>query len=59
MARVKALMPFYDKSAKVNRAEGEEFEATAKRVAELNACGPEQCGKPLVEELKPARKAAK
>lgn len=59
MVKVKALVPFYDKAAKVNRAEGEEFEVTAKRVSELNACGTEQGGKPLVEELKPARKAAK
>ena len=51
LKRVRALTAFYDLGAGVNRAEGEEFEAPAKRIAEMNACGPEQGGVPLVEEV--------
>jgi len=61
MVKVKVIAPFYDKAADVSRAVGEEFEVSAKRLAELNACGREQCFAPLVEEVaKPSRaKAAK
>lgn len=52
---VVALTDFYDVGAKVNRKKGEEFDVTAKRLSELNACGVEQGGVPLVEAVKPAR----
>lgn len=55
LVQVKALESFYDRKAKVNRAKGEEFEATAGRISEMNACGKEQCFKPLVEISKPKR----
>lgn len=51
MKYVVALCPFYDMEAGVNRKAGEEFECTAKRMEELNACGPEQGGVPLVNEI--------
>ena len=51
LKHVKALVPFYDRAERVNRKAGEEFDVTAKRLAELNACGVEQGGKPLVEEV--------
>lgn len=63
MKYVVALTPFYDKKEGVNRAAGEEFEVTEERMAELNACGAEQGGVPLVNEtvrepLSPAGKRA-
>ena len=45
-----ALVDFYDRKEGVNRVKGEEFDVTASRLAELNACGKEQCYKPLVSE---------
>ena len=59
--RVKALKAFYDRKDKVNRKVGEEFDVAPKRLVELNACGVEQGGVPLVSEVKPkkAEKAAK
>lgn len=60
--KVKALVDFYDIEAKVNRAKGEVFDADDERIAQLNACGTEQGGKPLVAEVvevkAPKRKAA-
>lgn len=60
LKRVTALVPFYDKVEKVHRKAGEEFSVSAKRLAELNACGREQGFAPLVEELRakePAKKS--
>jgi len=48
---VRALRPFYDERERVNREAGEEFDVTATRLGELNACGLEQCFAPLVEEV--------
>lgn len=59
MARVKAIRDFWDKKARVNRKANEEFEATAQRISELNACGVEQCFAPLVKELSEPRKSGR
>lgn len=65
MVRVKVIAAFVDKSAGVAREVGSEFEVTPERLAELNACGPEQNHVPLVAVVddgagakpKPAAKA--
>lgn len=48
---VKALIDFYDVKADVCRVKGEEFDVTSARMAELNACGPQQGGVKLVKEI--------
>jgi len=52
---VVALTRFYDVKAGVNRAMGEEFDVTDSRFKELNACGVEQGGVPLVAVKEPSR----
>ena len=37
--KVKAIRPFFDKEAKIKRKQGEVFEASAKRVNEINSKG--------------------
>lgn len=50
--KVVTIAAFYDAQKMVLRSVGDEFEATPERVAQLNACGPEQNHIPLVKELR-------
>lgn len=54
--KAKVLHRFFDVKAKVDRKQGEEFEATAARVREINAAGYGQLVE-AVEEPKPKKKA--
>lgn len=56
--KVEALVDFYDISEKLNRRKGDVFDVSPDRMAELNACGPEQCGAELVRACS-IRKAKK
>ncbi|MBQ9005968.1 MAG: hypothetical protein IJ092_06310 [Atopobiaceae bacterium] len=53
--KVTALRDFYDEAEKVTRREGEEFEASEERIAQLNACGRKQCFQKLVREHRTGR----
>ena len=56
--KAKVLHKFFDVKAKVDRKPGEEFEATAARIEEINAAGARQKVGALVEaveEKKPAK----
>lgn len=57
--QVTAIKPFYDKVEKVNRSVGEKFEVSDERLAELNACGVEQGGEPLVKVVATRRRGAR
>lgn len=49
--KAKVLHRFFDVKAKVDRKQGEEFEATAARVREINAAGAKQGIAQLVEAV--------
>ena len=47
--KVRTIAAFLDKSDGVVRPVGDVFDVTEERLAEINACGPEQNHTPLVE----------